>query len=232
MKLDESPCVRHLKSGAVIVRSHLLAPSLFLYFSFSFFLRLYSSFLPLRLQLQLLPQTSTVTHPDIMRASELIPSKHSSQTRSWRRTVVHAVALAQWAVELDSKNADPMAALDAYMESVRYLKCILTRLRRHGAHLEASRLASIVRRVTSNSNESLLLILMSSPSLIASGCACCAWCVGFPSSTTARHGHYPHYHPHSRTRKPAMFTHGRRNPFRIEIIIPAKDWNTQYVRVT
>ena len=90
-----------------------------------------------------------------MRASELIPTNHSSQTRSWRRTVAHPVALAQCAVELDSKNADPMAALDAYMESVRYLKCILARLRRHGAHLEASRLTTIVRRVTSNSNERL-----------------------------------------------------------------------------
>ena len=156
-----------------------LAPSFSTSLSLSFSVRLFSSFLPLCLHLQLLPQTSTVTHSNIMRTSELIPSKHSSQTRSWRRTVAHAVALAQWAVELDSKNADPMAALDAYMESVRHLKSILARLKRYGAHLEASRLTTIVRRVTSNSNKRLLLMLMNSPSLIASGCACCAWCVGY-----------------------------------------------------
>jgi hypothetical protein len=81
-----------------------------------------------------------------MRTSELIPSRNSSQTRSWRRTVTRAVALAQWAVELDSKNTDPMGALDAYMESVRHLRNILARLERHGAHSEASQLATIVRR--------------------------------------------------------------------------------------
>ncbi|KAN0120505.1 hypothetical protein V8E52_004332 [Russula decolorans] len=79
----------------------------------------------------------------MMRTSELILSKNSSQTRSWRRTVTHAVALAKWAVELDSKNTDPMGALDAYTESVRYLRNILARLERHGAHSEASRLATI-----------------------------------------------------------------------------------------
>ena len=81
-----------------------------------------------------------------MRTAELILSQNSAQTRSWRRTIAHAVALAQWAVELDSKNTDPIAALDAYTESVRHLRCILARLERHGAHSEASRLATIVRR--------------------------------------------------------------------------------------
>ncbi|KAH9952250.1 hypothetical protein BJV74DRAFT_892212 [Russula compacta] len=39
--------------------------------------------------------------------------------RSWRRTVADAVALARSAVELDSKNTDPMGALVAYTESRR-----------------------------------------------------------------------------------------------------------------
>ena len=39
-----------------------------------------------------------------------------------------------------------MAALDAYMESVRHLRSILARLERHGAHPEASQLATIVCR--------------------------------------------------------------------------------------
>ncbi len=57
--------------------------------------------------------------------------------------VTRAVALAQWAVELDSKNTDPMSALDAYTESVRHLRNILARLVHHGAHSEASQLATI-----------------------------------------------------------------------------------------
>ncbi len=81
-----------------------------------------------------------------MRTSELIPSQNSSQTRSWRRTVAHALALAKRAVELDSENTDPMGALDAYIESVRRLRSIVARLERHGAHSEASHLATIVRR--------------------------------------------------------------------------------------
>jgi hypothetical protein len=52
--------------------------------------------------------------------------------------------LAKWAVELDSRKTDPMGALDAYTESVRLLRSILARLERHGAHSEASRLATIV----------------------------------------------------------------------------------------
>jgi len=78
-----------------------------------------------------------------MRTSERIPSNISSQTRSWRRTVAHAVALAQWAVELDLKNTDPTGALAAYTESVRLLRSILARVERHGAHSEASQLAII-----------------------------------------------------------------------------------------
>ncbi len=39
-----------------------------------------------------------------------------------------------------------MGALDAYTESVRHLRNILARLERHGAHSEASQLATIVRR--------------------------------------------------------------------------------------
>ncbi|KAI0274164.1 hypothetical protein BGY98DRAFT_995893 [Russula aff. rugulosa BPL654] len=79
----------------------------------------------------------------MMRTSELIPSKTPSQRRSWRRTVAHALALAQSAVELDSTSADPMGALDGYTKSVRQLRRILVRLERHGAHSEASRLATI-----------------------------------------------------------------------------------------
>ncbi|KAF8498239.1 hypothetical protein F5888DRAFT_233660 [Russula emetica] len=78
-----------------------------------------------------------------MRTSELIPSNKSSRSRSWRSAVAHAVALAQWAVELDSKNTDPMGALDAYTVSVRHLRSILARLERHGARSKASRLATI-----------------------------------------------------------------------------------------
>lgn len=171
----------------------------------------------------------------MMRTSELILSKKSSQTRSWRRTVAHAVALAKWAVELDSRNTDPMGALDAYTESVRHLRSILARLERHGAHSEASRLATIVRC------RPLLQPLCPGPvlndfangsaSLIASGCACCAWCVRYrrrhtttpvPSATTARHKHHLHYCPHPRTTDPAVCQHGRGNPCKTEIIIPAK----------
>ena len=68
----------------------------------------------------------------------------SSQTRSWRHTVAHALALAQSAVKLDSTNTDPMGALDAYTKSVRRLRGILARLERHGAHSEANQLAAIV----------------------------------------------------------------------------------------
>ena len=85
--------------------------------------------------------------PPVMRTPERTPSNISSQTRSWRRTVAHAVALAQWAVELDAKNTDPTGALAAYTESVRLLRSILARVERHGAHSEASQLAIIVRRL-------------------------------------------------------------------------------------
>ncbi|KAF8486912.1 hypothetical protein DFH94DRAFT_6642 [Russula ochroleuca] len=93
------------------------------------------------------PQTSTHRHHHLIMThtctSELVPSIRSSQTRSWRRTVALAVALARRAVELDKKNTDPMGALAAYTESVRLLRSILARLERHGARSEASRLASI-----------------------------------------------------------------------------------------
>ncbi|KAI0282239.1 hypothetical protein BC826DRAFT_1110911 [Russula brevipes] len=78
------------------------------------------------------------------RTSESIHSHRAgTPTRSWRRTVADAVALARSAVELDAKNTDPMGALAAYTESVRRLRDILARLERHGAHAEASRLAAI-----------------------------------------------------------------------------------------
>lgn len=73
------------------------------------------------------------------------PRTSTIQTRSWRRTVADALALAQSAVELDSKDTDPLGALAAYTESVRRLRGILARLQRHGAHAEASQLAAIVR---------------------------------------------------------------------------------------
>lgn len=65
--------------------------------------------------------------------------------RSWRRAVADAVALARMAVELDSKNTDPKGALAAYTESVRRLRSILARLKRHGAYAEAAQLVTIVR---------------------------------------------------------------------------------------
>ena len=73
------------------------------------------------------------------------PRTSTIQTRSWRRTVADALALAQSAVELDAKDTDPLGALAAYTESVRRLRGILARLQRHGAHAEASQLAAIVR---------------------------------------------------------------------------------------
>ena len=91
------------------------------------------------------------------------------QTRSWRRTVADALALAQSAVELDSKDTDPMGALAAYTESVRRLRGILARLERHGAHAEVSQLAAIVRpphRILSlihiEKNMCLFLLLLAS----------------------------------------------------------------------
>ncbi|KAI9450287.1 hypothetical protein F5148DRAFT_1290923 [Russula earlei] len=79
-----------------------------------------------------------------MRDSKLLPStRPSSPPRSWRRTVADALALAQSAVELDSKDTDPKGALAAYAESVRRLRCILARLERHGAYAEASQLSAI-----------------------------------------------------------------------------------------
>jgi len=71
------------------------------------------------------------------------PSSAPRHTRSWRRTITDALALAQSAVELDSNDTDPMGALVAYTESVRHLRRILARLERHGAHTEASHLAAI-----------------------------------------------------------------------------------------
>ncbi len=69
----------------------------------------------------------------------------TTPARSWRRTVADALALAKSAVELDKTNTDPSGALVAYTESVRRLRSIRARLERHGAHTEASRLATIVR---------------------------------------------------------------------------------------
>jgi hypothetical protein len=127
----------------------LLFLFLFLYFSLSLSLslRLFLSSL-FASSSSSFHKTSIHRHsiPNIMRTSELILSQNSSQTRSWRRTVARAVASAKWAVELDSKNTDPMGALDAYMESVRHLRSILARLERHGVHSEATRLATIVCR--------------------------------------------------------------------------------------
>ena len=86
-----------------------------------------------------------------MRDSKLMPPTTTTPrsptptTRSWRRTVADALALAQSAVELDSQNTDPMGALAAYAESVRRLRGILARLKRHGAYAEATQLAAIVR---------------------------------------------------------------------------------------
>ncbi|KAH9177331.1 hypothetical protein EDB89DRAFT_2064935 [Lactarius sanguifluus] len=67
----------------------------------------------------------------------------ATPTRSWRRTVADALALAQSAVELDTANTDPSGALFAYTESVRRLRIIRARLERHGAHIEARQLAAI-----------------------------------------------------------------------------------------
>ncbi|KAI9435555.1 hypothetical protein H4582DRAFT_2079654 [Lactarius indigo] len=67
----------------------------------------------------------------------------ATPTRSWRRTVADALALAQSAVELDTANTDPSGALLAYTESVRRLRTIRARLERHGAHAEARQLAAI-----------------------------------------------------------------------------------------
>jgi hypothetical protein len=157
-----------------------------------------------------------------MRTSELILStNNSSQTRSWRRTVAHALALAQSAVELDSKNSDPMGALDAYTESVCLLRSILARLERHGAHSEASQLATIVcRRPLLQTHYVLVLndvLANGSASLITSGCACCAWRVRFPrrhmtapvpSPMAAHHQHHLHFRPHPRITNPAVCQHG------------------------
>ncbi|KAH8993143.1 hypothetical protein EDB92DRAFT_437514 [Lactarius akahatsu] len=67
----------------------------------------------------------------------------ATPTRSWRRTVADALALAQSAVELDTANTDPSGALFAYTKSVRRLRTIRARLERHGAHVEARQLAAI-----------------------------------------------------------------------------------------
>lgn len=73
-------------------------------------------------------------------------SHHNAPTtRSWRRTVADALALAQSAVELDTTKTDPAGALLAYTESVQRLRSIRARLERHGAHAEARQLAAIVR---------------------------------------------------------------------------------------
>ena len=178
-----SPFIIKLGVGAVTFShssfSHSLSFPFFVPFSLFLFLFLFSSLFDSSSASGFLPHTHPLI-PDIMtRTSELISSKNrnSSQTRSWRRTVAHAVSLAQWAVELDSKNSDPMAALEAYTESVRHLRGILARLERHGAHAEVSRLATIVCRhpllhpLCPVLNE---LASNGSVTLIASGCVCCA----------------------------------------------------------
>lgn len=218
---------------------HLPLPSLSSSFS--------SSSLFASLQLQLLPQNSFLTlrhslFPTMMRASvssELIPSQKPSQSRSWRRTVAHALALAQSAVELDSTNADPMGALDAYTKSVRQLRSILARLERHGAQSEASQLAAIVCRrrppVLLTLLNAFFFWLNGSVILIASGCACCARRVRYrrrlTTTTTAPYQHHVHYRPHPRTTIPGIITqNGREKPCKIEIIYhnpSGKDSSTQ-----
>ena len=104
--------------------------------------------------------------------SETRSSHHgATPTRSWRRTVADALALAQSAVELDTTKRDPAGALLAYTESVQRLRSIRARLERHGAHAEARQLAAIVRLIFLHSH------LRSDPKPsaigIPSGCAGC-----------------------------------------------------------
>jgi hypothetical protein len=68
-----------------------------------------------------------------------------TRRQSWRGTVADALALARSAVELDTRNTDPLGALLAYMESTRRIRRILARLERYGAHAESRQLAAIVR---------------------------------------------------------------------------------------
>lgn len=75
-----------------------------------------------------------------------MPASHTVEhNRSWRRTVADALALARSAVELDTKNTDPLGALAAYMESTRRIRHIMVRLERYGVHTLAHQLAAIVR---------------------------------------------------------------------------------------
>ncbi|KAI0261946.1 hypothetical protein BC834DRAFT_972349 [Gloeopeniophorella convolvens] len=69
--------------------------------------------------------------------------RSASHARSWRSKVADALARARTAVELDSKNTDPEGALAAYADSVRRLRSILSRVERHGALNEASKLTAI-----------------------------------------------------------------------------------------
>jgi hypothetical protein len=136
------------------------------------------------------------------------PPDTPRQTRSWRRTVADALAFAQSAVELDSKNTDPMGALVAYTESVRHLRRILARLERHGAHAEASRLAAIVRspiffpliRV-----EPFFPFRVHRPRDTPNVCACCVDCAVPPppydcSSSESSHRSSSLLPPHDRPR--------------------------------
>ena len=77
--------------------------------------------------------------------SESIPAARTITKRSGRRTVADALALARSAVELDTRNTDPLGALVAYIESTRLIRRILARLERYGAHAETRQLAAIVR---------------------------------------------------------------------------------------
>ena len=131
-----------------------------------------------------------------------------------------------------------MGALDAYTESVRHLRSILARLERHGAHSEASRLATIVCR----SSCPLLHPLCPGPvlndfaagstSLIVRAYALVVrggvryrrrhTTTPVPSPTTAHYQHHLHYRPRPRMTSPAMCQHERGKPYKIKIIIPAQ----------
>jgi hypothetical protein len=91
---------------------------------------------------------SSLLHPNVMRMDipESTPASCAAkQSRSWRRIVADALALARSAVELDARKTDPLGALAAYSESTRHIRRIIVRLERYGAHAEARQLATIVR---------------------------------------------------------------------------------------
>lgn len=103
--------------------------------------------------------------------SETHSHRGATPTRSWRRIVADALALAQSAVELDTTKTDRAGALRAYAESVQRLRSIRARLERHGAHAEARQLATIVRLTFSR--DYLRSDPRSSATSMPSGCASC-----------------------------------------------------------